>query len=169
MADGPCANEPCAGEPCAGEPCAEPRWLSAEEQEAWRALLAVIRHITTSTNKQLGDEAGLPHGYYQILAMLSEAENRTLRMSQLADLTMTSPSRMSHAVKALEARGWIERSSIDSDRRGHVARLTDEGFATLVALAPGHVAEVRRTMFDRLTPQQVTQLAEISRAILPKS
>lgn len=146
-----------------------PRWLDDEEQAAWRGFLAMVRHITTGTNKQLHDEAGLPHGYYQILAMLSEAEDRTLRMSQLADITMTSQSRMSHAIKALEARGWVQRRGVESDKRGHAAVLTDAGFAVLVSIAPSHAAEVRRLMFDRLSREQVLQLRQIARAVVPPS
>lgn len=151
--------------PAAGTP--EPIWLDDEQQSAWRGWLAMVRYITTGLNRQLQDDAGLPHGYYQILAMLSEAENRTLRMSRLADITMTSQSRMSHAIKALEARGWVERHGVATDKRGHVAVLTDAGFAFLAATAPGHAAEVRRLMFDQLSREQVLQLSEIARAIVP--
>lgn len=150
-------------------PDADPRWLDDEEQAAWRGFLAMVRHITTGTNRQLHDDAGLPHGYYQILAMLSEAEDRSLRMSQLADITMTSQSRMSHAIKALEARGWVERRGVEADKRGHAAFLTDAGFEVLVAMAPGHVAEVRRLMFDRLSRAQVRQLREIAGTVVPPS
>jgi DNA-binding MarR family transcriptional regulator len=146
---------------------AEPRWLDDDEQAAWRGFLAMMRHVTTSTNRQLQDGAGLPHGYYQILAMLSEAPQRTLRMSELADVTMTSPSRMSHAIKALEARGWVIRRTVDSDRRGQQAALTESGFAAVVALAPGHVAQVRELMFDRLSREQVRQLLAIAQAVVP--
>lgn len=140
-------------------------WLSDQEQAAWRGYLAILRLVTTSIDRQLHEEAGLPHGYYQLLAMLSEAPGRTLRMSQLADVTMTSQSRISHAVSALEMRGWVKRSPSPEDRRGQVAMLTDDGFAALVDLAPGHVAEVRRLIFDRITPEQVEQLKAIADAI----
>lgn len=156
---------PAAG-PSAAAPD-DPRWLDDEQQAAWRGYLAMVRHITTGTNRQLHEEAGLPHGYYQILAMLSESPDRTLRMSQLAEITMTSQSRMSHAIKALEARGWVRRRAVEDDRRGHAAVLTDAGFDVLVAAAPGHAAEVLRLMFDRLSRAQIRQLAEIARAVAP--
>jgi DNA-binding MarR family transcriptional regulator len=141
------------------------RWLSDDEQAAWRGYLAVLRHVTTSIDRQLHEEAGLPHGYYQILAMLSEAEGRTLRMSQLAEVTMTSQSRISHAVKALEERGWVRRAPCAEDRRGQIATLTDEGMAALVEMAPGHVAAVRRLIFDKLAPAQVAALKDIADTI----
>ncbi|MCU1688943.1 MAG: MarR family transcriptional regulator [Pseudonocardiales bacterium] len=140
-------------------------WLTAEEQAAWRGYLAMLRHVSTSIDRQLQDDAGLPHGYYQILAMLSEAPDRTLRMSRLAEVTMTSQSRISHAVKALEDRGWVQRAPSTEDRRGHTASLTDSGFAALVELAPGHVAAVRRLIFDRLSPEQIVALKDITDSI----
>jgi DNA-binding MarR family transcriptional regulator len=86
-------------------------------------------------------------------------------MNQLAEASTSSKSRLSHAVARLEERGWIERASCSEDRRGQVARLTDLGFAALAAAAPGHVEQVRRSLLDRLSPQQVEQLHEISAAI----
>ena len=104
----------------------------------------------------------MPHAYYQVLAMLSEAPERTLRMSQLAELTTSSASRLSHAVARLEEKGWVRRERHPTDRRGALAVLTDDGWAALQAAAPGHVAAVRGVLFDRLGPGQVTQLRAIS-------
>jgi DNA-binding MarR family transcriptional regulator len=146
-------------------PPEDPKWLTDQEQAAWRGYLSVLRLVTTSIDRQLQDEAGLPHGYYQILAMLSEAPGRTLRMSQLAEVTMTSQSRISHAVRALEERGWVQRAPSTEDRRGHTASLTDAGLAALAELAPGHVAAVRALIFDRLSPAQVTALTGIADSI----
>jgi DNA-binding MarR family transcriptional regulator len=104
----------------------------------------------------------MPFAYYQILAMLSEAPDRTLRMSDLAEQTWSSRSRLSHAVDRLEQFGWVQRMSCPSDRRGAFAVLTDAGLAVLAEAAPGHVESVRRHLFDRLNPDQVEQLGEIS-------
>jgi len=87
-------------------------------------------------------------------------------MSELADASDSSRSRLSHAVARLEEAGWVRRESCPTDRRGAFARLTDEGFAALVAAAPDHVESVRRHLFDQLTPAQVTSLREIAEAIL---
>jgi DNA-binding MarR family transcriptional regulator len=87
-------------------------------------------------------------------------------MSQLAEASTSSKSRLSHAVARLEERGWIRRTDCPTDRRGQVAQLTDEGFAALAAAAPGHVAQVRRSLIDVLTPEQLRQLREISAAII---
>jgi DNA-binding MarR family transcriptional regulator len=89
-----------------------------------------------------------------------------MRMSKLAEVSTSSKSRLSHAVARLEERGWIRRTECPTDRRGQVAELTDEGFAALAAAAPGHVEQVRRSLIDALTPEQVTQLRQISEAIM---
>jgi DNA-binding MarR family transcriptional regulator len=109
--------------------------------------------------------AGIPHAYYEILVRLSESPGRELRMTQLADASINSKSRLSHAVARLEERGWIERTACPTDRRGQVARLTDTGFSALEAAAPGHVEQVRRMVFDQLSEEQVDQLREICAAI----
>nr|WP_281386490.1 MarR family transcriptional regulator [Jiangella mangrovi] len=108
----------------------------------------------------------MPHAYYIILAMLSEAPNRELTMSQLAKMVSSSPSRLSHAVAKLEQAGWVRRRKHDTDGRTTLASLTDDGFAVLAAAAPGHVEEVRGILFDPLTPEQVEQLGDIVSAIV---
>ncbi len=143
----------------------QPRWLSAEEQSAWRVFLSATQTLFSAVETQLQRESGIPHGYYEILVRLSEAEGRALRMSQLAEASTSSKSRLSHAVARLEERGWVERLDCETDRRGQVARLTDAGFRALAAAAPAHVEQVRRSLFDRLSPEQVTQLALICTAI----
>jgi DNA-binding MarR family transcriptional regulator len=145
---------------------AETRWLTASEQQAWRAFITACQTLFSAVEAQLQHGAGFPHGYYEILVRLSEAPGRALRMSQLAEASTSSKSRLSHAVARLEERGWIRRVDCPTDRRGQVAELTDEGFAALAAAAPGHVAQVRRSLIDVLTPEQLGQLREISAAII---
>jgi DNA-binding MarR family transcriptional regulator len=143
----------------------ETRWLSPVEQQAWRAFMGACRRLFAEVEGHLQHVAGIPHAYYEILVRLSEAPGRELRMTQLADASISSKSRLSHAVARLEERGWIERTACPTDRRGQVARLTDEGFAALDTAAKTHVEQVRRLIFDQLTPLQVEQLLEISAAI----
>ncbi len=141
------------------------RWLSDEEQCTWRSFLAAISLLVDELDRELQRDARMPHTYYEILVALSEAPCRTLRMSQLADRCHSSRSRLSHAVSRLEEAGWVRREACPTDKRGALAVLTDKGFAALEAAAPGHVDAVRRHLFDVLTPEQVKQLGEISRAI----
>ena len=144
---------------------AQTRWLSDVEQQAWRAFLNACHRLFPEMDAHLQHVAGIPHAYYEILVRLSEAPGRELRMTQLADASSSSKSRLSHAVARLEARGWVERLACETDRRGQIARLTDAGFAALDASAHQHVEQVRRMVFDQLTPAQVEQLAAISAAI----
>jgi DNA-binding MarR family transcriptional regulator len=142
------------------------RWLSGEEQHAWRAFLTATQTLFSTVEAQLQRESGIPHGYYEILVRLSEAPDRALRMSQLAEASTSSKSRLSHAVTRLEERGWVQRLDCATDRRGQIARLTDTGFAALEAAAPGHVEQVRQSLFDILTAEEVARLAAISDKII---
>ena len=145
---------------------APPRWLNASEQRAWRNFIEATSLLMDALDRQLQRDAGIPHGYFEILVRLSEADQRTMRMSELADATRSSRSRLSHAVARLEERGWIEREDCETDRRGQLARLTDVGFAALESAAPSHVEAVREHVIDRLTPEQIDQLAEIAGIVL---
>jgi len=137
------------------------RWLSVEEQETWRAFIGTCHAFFAAIDAQLQRDTEIPLAYYEILVRLSEAPGRALRMSQLAEAASASKSRASHAVARLEERGWVRRVDCPTDRRGQVAELTDEGYAVLVATAPGHVVQVRESLFDGLTPEQVAQLKAI--------
>jgi DNA-binding MarR family transcriptional regulator len=141
------------------------RWLTAEEQRAWRAYLDATVLLFDALDRQLQRDANMPHGYYEILVRLSEAEGRTLRMSELAEATRSSRSRLSHAIARLEERGWVERIECPTDRRGQLAHLTDRGLAVLREAAPGHVAAVRDALIDGLSDEQVGQLRDIFEAI----
>jgi DNA-binding MarR family transcriptional regulator len=142
------------------------RWLDAEQQRTWRSFLAASRLLFDRLDRQLQRDSGLPHAYYEILVRLSEAPNRTLRMSQLASSSLSSRSRLSHAVARLEEAGWVRRRACPTDRRGALAELTPEGMAQLQAAAPGHVEAVRSLLFDQLTCEQQAALREISESLL---
>ncbi|MFP5345961.1 MAG: MarR family winged helix-turn-helix transcriptional regulator [Actinomycetes bacterium] len=142
------------------------RWLDDDEQRTWRKYLAMSRRLPEALDRQTRTEAGMPATYYIILAMLSEAPSRSLRMSDLADITSSLPSRLSHAVARLEERGWVRRERAPQDARGHLAVLTDAGMDVVVATAPGHVAAVRRFVFDVITPEQRKALEDICSAVL---
>jgi DNA-binding MarR family transcriptional regulator len=138
------------------------RWLTEDEQRTWRSFLTASRLLWDRVERQLQQGAGLPHAYYEILVRLSEAPDRTLRMSQLASTSLSSRSRLSHAVARMEEAGWVQRRPCPSDRRGQLASLTEPGMQRLREAAPGHVEEVRELLFDQLTPAQQTALREIS-------
>ena len=142
------------------------RWLSAEEQVAWRSFLDGFRALIDVLDRQLQADSNLPHSYFEILVPLSEAEGRSLRMSELAEAARSSRSRLSHAVARLEQRGWVRRLDCPTDRRGQLAQLTDAGFAVVEAAAPAHVETVRKYLIDRLTPEQIRAMYEIGQLLL---
>lgn len=144
----------------------DPRWLSARELQAWMRLEAVAELLPAALDQQLQRDADLSHYEYLVLAKLSEAPDRTLRMSGLASSTNATLPRLSHVAARLEARGLLTRTRSTDDRRATLAQLTDAGWAQVVATAPTHVAEVRRLVVDRLTPEQVEQLDAIALAVL---
>jgi len=143
-----------------------PRWLSADEQHTWRESIEAWQWLIAAVDAQLQRDSGMPLAYYEILVRLSEAPDRSLRMTQLAEASSSSKSRVSHAVARLEERGWVRRVDCPTDRRGQIAMLTDQGFAALSAAAPGHVEQVRQVLFDALSAEQLCQLDSISSAIL---
>ena len=121
----------------------------------------LMSHLPSELDAQLMRDSGLTHFEYEVLSRLSEAEHRRLRMSRLAGLAGGSVSRLSHVVKRLEKRGWVERRPCPEDRRSTFAHLTDEGYATVVAAAPGYVENVRALVIDRLTRRQLDELIAI--------
>jgi DNA-binding MarR family transcriptional regulator len=144
----------------------QPRWLDDEEQQAWIALVSMLIRLPAALDAQLQDDAEISHFEYQVLSGLSMSPERTLRMSVLATLTDGSLARLSQAVRRLEKRNWVRRAPDPADGRYTLATLTDEGWAKVVATAPGHVGAVRRYVFDALTKAQVSQLARIGQRIM---
>ena len=141
-------------------------WLDAEEQRVYMAVASVLVQLPNSLDAQLSRSSGVSHYEYLVLAALSMAPGRTLRMSQIAEFTDSTLSRLSNVATRLEKRGWLTRSPDPDNGRYTLATLTDAGMATVVAAAPGHVREVRRIAFAPLTATQQRQLLEICRRIL---
>lgn len=141
-------------------------WLTDEEQAAWRSVVAMLLRLPAALDAQLQRDAGISNFEYMVLSSLSEAPNHTLRMTDLAALASGSLSRLSHVVSRLEARGWIRREPCPGDGRFVNAVLTDDGWAKVVATAPGHVAAVRKLLVDALTPAQFQALGAICEQVL---
>jgi DNA-binding MarR family transcriptional regulator len=142
------------------------RWLDDDEQHAWRAWLFSWMLLQDRLDRELTHTTGISHSYYEVLVALSEAPERRMRMSELADRCLSSRSRLSHAVSRLEERGWVAREVCVEDGRGLLAVLTDEGFAALEGAAPVHVESVRTHLFDQLTPEQIASMREIGETLL---
>jgi DNA-binding MarR family transcriptional regulator len=144
----------------------DPRWLNSDEREAWLTLVGVMMKLPSALDAQLQRDAGLSHFEYMVLAGLSEAPDRTRRMSDLAGFTESGLPRLSQVVSRLEKRGWVRRSPDPTDGRITLATLTDDGWAKIVGTAPGHVQAVRTLVFDPLTKAQSRQLGSIGKRIL---
>ena len=146
----------------------DPQWLDEKQLDAWVKLVAVVELLPGVLDSQLRQEAGLTHFEYFVLAMLSEAPDRTLRMTALAQRTNATLPRLSHVVRRLEDRGLVQRRPCSEDGRATNAALTDDGWNKVVGSAPGHVENVRRHVIDALTPEQVGQLGDILDALLER-
>ena len=138
------------------------RWLDDDELRAWLRLAGVMLKLAPALDSQLQRDSDMTHFDYLCLAMLSESDDRTLRMSELAAKVNSSLSRLSHVVKKLELRGWVERFPCPDSRRVTMARLTPEGWQVIVAAAPGHVETVRSLVFDGLSREDVAALERIA-------
>src|SRR5690606_29210991 len=134
---------------------ADPRWLSPDEQQAWRAYMDGQQRLMATLNRQLLRDSDLSFAEYRILVLLSEAPGHALRMSELADGVLSSRSRLTRQVRGMESRGLVRRSSCPRDGRGVLAQLTDTGLRALRAAAPAHVAAVRRHFVDLLHPEEL--------------
>ncbi len=143
----------------------EPRWLDARERAAWLALSALMLLLPAALDAHLTREAELTGFSYFVLAMLSEAPGHATTMSDLAIRSHASPSRLSHVVSTLEARGWVERRRCSRDGRVVHISLTEDGWTSLVDLAPRHVEAVRSFVFDALDGDDVERLAQIATKI----
>ena len=140
-------------------PDSDTQWLDPAERDMWMRLVGLTILLPGAVEAQLKRDAGISFFEYHVLAMLSEAEDRTRLMSDLAHWANSSLSRLSHVVTRLEKQGWVRREACATDGRATNAVLTDEGFAHLAAHAPAHVTEVRRLVFDRLAEGDVASLS----------
>ncbi|MBV9794006.1 MAG: MarR family transcriptional regulator [Actinobacteria bacterium] len=143
-----------------------PRWLSASEQETWRAVWALMLQLPGPLDAQLQRDSGLSLFGYMVLSSLSMAPEHTLRMSELARLANGSLSRLSNVAKRLEERGWLRREPDPHDGRSTVARLTDSGWELVQSAAPGHVEAVRHLVIDPLSDAQREALTSAARAVI---
>ncbi|SDF52637.1 MarR family winged helix-turn-helix transcriptional regulator [Klenkia brasiliensis] len=141
-------------------------WLTDQQQRTWRLWLSVAELLPRTLDAQLQRDAGLTHAAYVVLAMLSEAPERRLRMSELARMANQSQSRLSHTVARLEERGWVRRERAAEDGRGNVCVLLEDGWDVVRTVAPGHVGAVRGALFDVLTDEQAAALHDALAAVL---
>jgi DNA-binding MarR family transcriptional regulator len=141
-------------------PANEPKWLNPREMKAWRSYIIASRRLLEALESDLdGHDLSMPD--YEVLAQLSDAPDRRMRMSELAEISMLSKSRLSHRMKVMEKSGWVRREVCPDDKRGSFAVMTEKGWRAIVKAAPDHVASVRNRFVDNLTLKEQEELAKI--------
>ena len=140
-------------------------WLNDSEQAAWRSWLDMYRLLLPSFDRQLQSESRASFTDFEVLVHLSEAPDRRLRMSELADRTLSTRSAITRTVDRLVAREWVRRQRSADDQRGYFAELTDLGAGVLAEIAPGHVAAVREYLIDLLTETELAALRSIGEKV----
>jgi len=142
------------------------RWLSGVEQRYWRSWIAANLLLRDRLSRDLQEDTGLSLPDYEILVRLSESPERRMRMSELAEMTLSSRSRLSHQIDRMQKDGYIDRQACAQDRRGYFAVLTDVGYETLVAAAPTHVESVRQRIVDVLTPEEFAEFGRLNQKLV---
>ncbi|MCD0444827.1 MarR family transcriptional regulator [Glycomyces sp. A-F 0318] len=143
-------------------------WLDDEEMATWLAFVGLVSRLPAALDGQVRSDADVSYFEYTVLVVLEHAEDRTMRMSDLAYLANGSLSRLSHVARRLEQEGFIRRFACPTDGRSTLAALTDAGLEKLAQAAPGHVKLVRALIFDELTRDEVRQLGALSRRLLDR-
>ena len=144
------------------------RWLTEEEQRAWRGLLRMTAQLNARANRLLQEEYGISLADYEVLVALSEAPEGQLRVFEVADALAWEQSRVSHQLARMQRRGLITREGCATDARGAFAVLTTAGRAAIERAAPAHVEQVRQLVFDELSHEQVSALTEITTRVLDR-
>jgi DNA-binding MarR family transcriptional regulator len=137
-----------------------PKWLNPREMKAWRSYIIASRRLLEALDADL-DGHDLSMADYEVLAQLSDAPDRRMRMSELAEIAMLSKSRLSHRMKVMEKAGWVRREVCTEDKRGSFAVMTEKGWRAIVKAAPDHVASVRNRFVDNLNVKDQEELAKI--------
>ena len=147
-------------------PAGPETWLTPTQQRTWLLFLRASGHLMAELDRQLQHDAGIPHSWYAVMAVLSNQDDHSIRQKDLAAIIDFSFSRLSHAVSRLAARGWVERRPHPTDGRAGLVVLTDLGAEILAEFKPGHVAAVRRHFVDPLTPRQLDEFGRSLAKIL---
>ncbi len=144
------------------------RWLTEDEQRAWRGLLRMTAQLNVRMNRQLQDDYGISLAEYDVLVVLSEAPEGRRRVFELTDALAWEQSRVSHQLARMQQRGLIARQECPTDARGAFAVLTEAGRAAIEQAAPAHVEMVRQLVFDGLSPDQLTALTDVTERVLDR-
>ncbi|HEY8471073.1 MAG TPA: MarR family transcriptional regulator [Natronosporangium sp.] len=144
------------------------RWLTDDEQRAWRAYLRMAARLAAAVNRQLQTDSGLSDADYAVLVQLTDAPDGRRRPYEIQHTLDWEQSRLSHHLSRMQRRGLVTREECTEDGRGAYVVITEAGRRAITAAAPGHVETVRRLFFDQLTPEQVAALTEIAERVLAR-
>ena len=144
------------------------RWLTEDEQRAWRGLLRMTSQLNARANRLLQEEYGISLADYEVLVALSEAPEGRLRVFEVADALAWEQSRVSHQLARMARRGLLTREGCATDARGAFAVLTTVGRGAIERAAPAHVEQMRQLVFDELSHEQVSALTEITTRVLDR-
>ncbi len=133
---------------------------------AWRGFARMQAQLLARLNRELLRNSGISASDYAVLVCLSEAPQGRMRPFELGAELRWEKSRLSHHIARMERRGLIERRECDTDARGLVVVITDQGRGAIEDAAPSHVADVRRNIIDLLSPEQLDTLGDISEIVL---
>ena len=143
------------------------RWLSDDEQRAWGTYIRLAKMLMRQLDRDL-HPFGLSTNDYEILVELSEAPGKRLRMTELADLTAQSRSRLSHQITRMEVKDLVRREGCEGDKRGTFAVITGRGLATIERVAPSHVDSVRRHFMDQIPAEYLDVIADAYQPVLER-
>ena len=144
------------------------RWLTEDEQRAWRGLLRMTAQLNVRMNRQLQDDFGISLADYDVLVVLSEAPGGRRRVFELTDALAWEQSRVSHQLARMQRRGLVAREECPTDARGAFAVLTGAGRDAIERAAPAHVEMVRQLVFDGLSSDQLTALTDVTARVLDR-
>lgn len=147
---------------------AEPRWLTEQEQQAWRGLVTLWTQLSAALARDMAAHSELSMADFTVLVALTEACGGRVRAYSLAETLQWERSRLSHQLSRMERRGLLTRDACSEDGRGQVVCVSAAGRTAIGAAAPAHVAAVRRLFLDALNADQVAALAEIVALALPR-
>ncbi|MEB2525774.1 MarR family transcriptional regulator [Kocuria sp. CPCC 205258] len=148
-----------------GRPAAAPEPTAAPEPAArpwdvWQLFFETTARLTTEIEARL-KEHGCSLMDYQVLLLLRNAEDHRLRMGELAQRLVFSPSRLSYQIGVLEKRGWVRRRRCAEDARGLEAELTEEGLRAFRRLRPAHARDVEELFLRALEGDDADRLAAV--------
>ena len=148
-------------------------WLDPGEEQTWRSLQALVTWLPVRLDTQLREDSGLGLAEYCALSRISEAPERTIRLSDLAAGVNMSLSHLSRVITRLEKQGWVARTPDPQDGRFTLGRLTEAGWEKVTVAAPAHVRAVRGALFDHLSAEQASALGQaaqlVADAVVPGS